>query len=164
MDNSNTVNLFTELDAYTLQRIETLVNKQAGYQVFSTFDFKSAYYQLPLCKDDKAFIAFEVNGHLYQFTWIPFGVTNRVATCQWAIDKFVDKENLTNTFVYLDNITITGRDQAEHEKWVKRFLEAAQYQKLTLNDSKSTLSANKISVLSYEISDGSVRPDNGDTH
>ena len=62
-------------------------------------------------------------------------------------------------FVYLSNITVAKKDQAEHDKYVKRFLEAAQCQNLPLNDSKSILSSNKISVLSYEIGDGLVRPD-----
>ena len=110
---TQTDNLFSELDAYSLPRTETLVNKLTGYRVFFTFDLKSTYYQLPLSKDDKAFTAFGVNEHLYQFTLIPFGITTGVATFQRAIDKFVDEENLTNTFIYVDKI-VTGRDQAEH--------------------------------------------------
>ena len=149
VDNSNIVNLFTELDAYPLPRIETLVNKLAGYLVFSIFNRKSAYYDLLWCKDDKVFTAVEKNGNLYQFTRIPFGVTNGVATFLRAIDKFVDEENLTNMFVYLDSITVAGRDQAEHDRCVKRFLKAAQHQKFTENESKSILSARKISVLGY---------------
>ena len=153
VDYSKTVNLFTELDAYPLPRIETLINKLAGYWIFSTFDLKSANYQLPLC-EDKAFTGFEVNGRLYPFTWLLFGVTNGVATFMQAIDKFVDKEKFTNMFVYLNNITVAKRGQAEFNKWIKRLLEATQHQKLTLNDSKSILSANKISELGYETSDG----------
>ena len=65
----------------------------------------------------------------------------------------------TNMFVYLYNIIVTRRDQAEREKCVKSFPEAAQCQKLTLNDSKPILSTNKISMLGYEILDGLVRPD-----
>ena len=105
-----------------------------------------------LC-EDKTFTAFEVNRCLYQFTWIPFGETNGVANFPRAIDKFVGEENLTNTLVYFDKIAVTGRDQAEYDKCVKRFLEAAQCQNLTLNDSKSILSASNISVLGYEIND-----------
>ena len=71
----NTVDLFTELDAYPLPRIEPLVNKLVGYQFFSTFNLKSIYYQLPLCDNDKAFTAFDVNECLCPFTWILFGVT-----------------------------------------------------------------------------------------
>ena len=159
VDYSNTVNLFTELDAYPLPRIDTLVNKLASYRVFSTFDLKSAYYQLPLSEEDKPFTAFEADGRLYQFTCIPFGVTNGVATFQRAIDKFVDEENLINTFVYLDNITVAGKTQAEHDECVKSFLEAAQRQQLTLNEKKSVCSVNTISVLGYEIGGGLVRPD-----
>ena len=105
--------MFSKLDAYTLPRTETLVNKLTGYRVFSTFDLKSTYYQLPLSKGGKTFTASGANEHLYQFTRIPFGITTGVATFQRAINKFVDEENLTNTFIYLDNI-VTGRDQAEH--------------------------------------------------
>ena len=145
VDYSDTINLFTELDAYPLIRIETLVNKIAGYWVFSTFYLKSAYYELPLCEDDKEFTAFEANRCFYQFTQMPLGVTNTVATFQWIID---------NTFVYLDNITVARRDQEEHDKCIKQFLEASQHQKLSQNDLKSILSTNKISVIGYEISVG----------
>ena len=67
-----------------------------------------------MCEDDKTFATFEVNGRLYQFTWL-------LTTFQRAIDKFVDEKNLTNAFVYLDNITVARRDQTEHDKCVKSF-------------------------------------------
>ena len=84
-----------------------------------------------------------------------FGVTNRVETFQQTIGKFVDEENLTN----LDNIIVTRRDQAEHDKCTKRFLGSNQWQKLILNNLKSILSGNKVSVLGYEIGNGLVRPE-----
>ena len=37
----------TELDAYPLPRIDDLINKLSQYKVFSTFDLKSAYHQIP---------------------------------------------------------------------------------------------------------------------
>ena len=111
------------------------------------------------CKlSDLLYFRSKVRG-LYQFTPIPFGVTKRVVTFQRAIDKFVEEENLTNTFVYLDNVTVAGRDQIEHNKCVKRFVEVVQRQKLILNDSKPILSADKISMLGNDISDWLVQPD-----
>ena len=99
-----------------------LVNKLTGYRVFSTFDLRSAYYQLPLCEVDKTFTIFEANKRLYQSARLPLGVISVVATFLRFIDKFVDEENLTNMFVYLDNINITGRDQTEHKNALKGFL------------------------------------------
>ena len=64
IDYSQTINLFTELDAYPLSRIDTLVNKLAKYHVFSTFDLRSAYHQIPIAKNDKAYTAFEAAGKL----------------------------------------------------------------------------------------------------
>ena len=51
---------------------------------------------------------------------MPFGVTNGVAVFQRAMDKFVDEEGLKDTFPYLDNLTVAGRDQeALPEIWDK---------------------------------------------
>ena len=48
VDYSQTVNLFTELDAYPLPRIETLINNLAKYHVFSTFYLHSVYHQIQI--------------------------------------------------------------------------------------------------------------------
>ena len=46
IDYSQTVNLFTELDAHPLPKIEFLVNELANYRVFLMFDLRSAYHQI----------------------------------------------------------------------------------------------------------------------
>ena len=40
------------------------------------------------------------------------------------MDKFVDEEGLKDSFPYLDNITVAGRDQEEHDENVPKFYEA----------------------------------------
>ena len=124
VDYSNTINIFTEPDAYPLPKIESLVSTLAQFNIFSTFDLKSAYHQVAISDDDKPYTAFEANGKLYQFRRIPFGVTNGVAAFQRIVDQFVEEEKLTNTYAYLDNITVGGKTKAEHDTCVKRFLDA----------------------------------------
>ena len=82
VDYSQTVNLFTQLDAYPLPRIETLLNDLAKYHVFSTFDLHSAYHQIQITEKDRPFTAFEACGKFWEFTRIPFGVTNKVPAFQ----------------------------------------------------------------------------------
>ena len=60
VDYSQTINLFTELDAYPLPRIETLINDLAKYHVFSTFDLHSAYHQIQITDKDRPFTACSV--------------------------------------------------------------------------------------------------------
>ena len=51
----------------------------------------------------------------YQFCQIPFGLTNGVAVFPRAMDRMVEEEALKDTFAYLDNITVAGRHQQEHD-------------------------------------------------
>ena len=137
VDFSPTVNKYTNLDAYPLPKINKLVNNIAQYSVFSTVDFKSAYHQIPLKEKDKKHTAFQANRRLYQFRRIPFGVTNGVAVFQRTVDNFIAEENLTDTFADIDDVTICGRDQKEHDDNLERFLEAAKRYFFSL-DKKST--------------------------
>lgn len=98
IDYSQTINQYTELDAYPLPRIDEMVNKLSSFKVLSTFDLKSAYHQIPISENDKKYTAFEANGRLYHFCRIPFGVTNGVSAFQRTIDKVVEEDNLQSTF------------------------------------------------------------------
>ena len=82
VDYSQTINLYTELDAYPLPHIDTMINKLAQYKVFSTYDLKNVYHQIPISQAERKYTAFEAGGQLYQFCRIPFGVTNGVAAFQ----------------------------------------------------------------------------------
>ena len=137
IDYSETINQYTDLDAYPLPRIGDMVHDLAAYKVYSTFDLKTAYHQVPIKESARKYTGFEPNGSLYQFCRILFGVTNGVAVFQRAMDKMVDEEGLKDTFPYLDNITVAGRNQQERVENVKKFHEAIQRRSLTLNETKS---------------------------
>ena len=42
----------TVLDAYPLPRIDDMVNDLVAYNMYSTFDLKSAYHQVPITECD----------------------------------------------------------------------------------------------------------------
>ena len=108
-----------------------MINDIAQYRVFSTIDLQSAYHQVPLRKEERPYTAFEASYGLYQFTRVPFGVTNGVAYFQRVMSDFVREEKLSGVFPYLDNISICGKDQAEHDANLKLFLEAAKRKNMT---------------------------------
>lgn len=159
IDYSQTINRFTQLDAFPLPRMNDLVNDIAQYRVFSTIDLQSAYHQVPLKEEDKQYTAFEARNNLYQFTRLPFGVTNGVACFQREMMKFTEQNNLNAVFPYLDNITICGKDQQEHDANLEKFLAAAKTKNICYNDSKSVFSTRKLAILGYVIEEGVIRPD-----
>lgn len=159
IDYSLTVNKFTELDAYPLPRIDDIINKVSQYQVFSTIDLKSAYHQIPIVKQDRKYTAFEACGNLYQFCRIPFGVTNGVSAFQRVMDSLIRTENLQGTFAYLDDVTVCGKDQADHDQNLHRFMELTKKYNLTLNNEKCNFSSTSVTLLGYIIKDKTIRPD-----
>ena len=159
IDYSQTINLYTQLDAYPLPRIEDIVYKVSQFRVFSTIDLRSAYHQIPLPPEDKIYTGFEAAGKLYQFNRIPFGVTNGVAGFQRVIDNIISEEKLVGVYAYLDDVTICGRTQSEHDLHLDKFMEAVNKYGLTLNKEKSCFSLRQIKLLGYLIEDGIVKPD-----
>ena len=85
IDYSQTINRFIVLDAYPLPRIDQQVNEPEKCKWFSTLDLKSAYYQVALATEDRAYTAFEADGKLYQYCRLPFSVTNGVLCFQRII-------------------------------------------------------------------------------
>lgn len=159
IDYSQTINKFTKLDAYPVPRIDEMVEEISKYKFYTTLDLSSAYHQIPICEDERPFTAFEANGKLYQFLVIPFGVTNGVSCFQRTVDDIVTAENLTGIYVYVDNITVTGMTQEEHDRNLKLFMSAASKYKLEFNDSKTVSNATSINLLGYLVSQNSIKPD-----
>lgn len=159
IDYSQTINRFTELDAYPLPSIDSIITQVAKYNVFSEIDLKSAYHQVPILSREKRYTAFEACGNLYQFTRIPFGVTNGVAAFQRTLQYIIDSENLKGTYAYLDDVTVCGKDKEDHDRNLHKFMEAAKKYKLTLNTSKCTFETDSINLLGYTIHRNIIKPD-----
>ena len=159
IDYSQTINRFTLLDAYPLPRIDEMVGQVAQYKYFSTLDLRNAYHQISIKEEDKAYTAFEADGKLYQFNRIPFGITNGVASFQRVIDDIVEKEELKDTFVYIDNVTVCGLTQEQHDENLGRFMEAVEKYRLALNEEKCVFSTRSVNLLGYLIGEGTLKPD-----
>jgi len=158
VDYSQTINIYTELNAYPLPRIDDMVNELAKYSVFSTFDLRSAYHQIKIADSESKYTAFKANGKLYEFTRIPFGVKNGVAAFQCRIAQFIE-ETLVDTCAYLDNVTVAGRNHAEHDYNVNVFLAAIRRNHFTLNKNKTIATQSHIQVRGYVVENGIVKPD-----
>ena len=148
---SQTINRYTLLDAYPLPNRDEQIAKIAKGSVFSTLDLKSAYYQIPLHHEDRPYTAFEAVGKLYQCTRLPFGVTYGVSCFQRFIDYLIEKYFLCGTYAYLDNITVSGNNTADHDDKLKALLNAAKREGLTFNENKCIYNQTEINLLGYTL-------------
>ena len=66
---------------------------------------------------------------------------------------------MEKTYAYLDNVTVAGNDQAEHDKNLSKLLDACRKDSLLLNHDKSVFSVSSICLLGYLVSYNEIRPD-----
>ena len=135
--------------------------KVAKCSVFSTLDLKSPYYQVPLSIEDRPYTAFEPEGKLYQYTRLPFGVTDGVSFFQRIIDNIIAKYDFRDTYAYLDNITVCGKTTKDHDHNLKALFSAAKSENFTFNKSKCVFARTEIDLLGYRISHNLIQPDPG---
>ena len=159
VDYSRTINKFTLQDAYPLPNLDQLALEVSRYKYYSTFDLRSAYHQIPIPESDRQFTAFEADKQLFQFTVIPFGVTNGPPGFQRVIDRHIAEADLNATYAYMDDITVCGMTREEHDVNVQQFCDMLKLQNLELNPDKSVIGVTEIQMLGYHISHGVLRPD-----
>ena len=75
------------------------------------------------------------------------------------MDKIVEEDGLNDTFSYLDNLTVAGKDHEDHDTNVPRFLQAVQSRNLSLNQSRIPESVISINMLGYYVGNGTIKPD-----
>ena len=84
---------------------------------------------------------------------------NRVAAFQRTIFQFIKEENLSNTYAYLDNVTVAGSNQLGHDHNVKTFIDAIFLRNFTLNENKAISSVSDIKILGYVVGNKCIKPD-----
>ena len=71
----------------------------------------------------------------------------------------VDEENLTQTYPYLDDVTVAGNTLEELNKNAKQFKEVCKRRNITLNEDKTTRQVRELKILGYQIKEGQILPD-----
>ena len=87
----------------------------AGLAHFSSMDFKSGFWQIKMAPESRQYMAFTVrNFGFYEFTRMPFGLCNTLATFQHLMRNTLGELNLTYCVIYLDDVIVFGRTEKEH--------------------------------------------------
>ena len=159
IDYSETINRYTELDAYPFADAEGILNEAAEDCVFSKIDLKSAYHQVPIRTEDRPLTAFEVNGRLWQFTRLAFGLTNAVPVFQRIMDDCIREAKVCKAKAFLDDVIVRGRDQEEHDNNVRDFMKMVKSKGMTLNLDKCKFNLRSVNILGHIIENGTKKPD-----
>ncbi|CAF0778308.1 unnamed protein product [Didymodactylos carnosus] len=100
------LNTITVRDAYPIPRIDSTLDSLQQAKFVSTLDLKSGYWQVEMDQESKQKTAFITHKGLFEFNFMPYGLTNGPATSQRLMDIILAGLKWPCCLVYIDNIVI----------------------------------------------------------
>ncbi|MDM1593471.1 reverse transcriptase family protein, partial [Escherichia coli] len=147
------LNQLTIKNKYPIPRIDELLDRLHGTEVFTQIDLKSGYYQIRIKEQDISKIAFNTRYGHYEFTVMPFGLTNAPATFNRLMQEIFSREYLDDfVLVFFDDILVYSKNVADHEMHVRKVLDILRAHKLFAKKSKCTFSVDRVEYLGFVVS------------
>ncbi|WVZ70976.1 hypothetical protein U9M48_019603 [Paspalum notatum var. saurae] len=152
------LNKVTIKKKYPLPCIDDLFDQLQGACV-SKIDLRSGYHQLKIRPSDVPKTAFTTKYGLYKYTVMSFGLTNAPAYFMQLmnsvfmdyLDKFV--------VVFIDDILIYSKTEAEHEEHLRLVLQRLREHKLYAKFSKCEFWIDEVRFLGHVVSKGGIAVD-----
>lgn len=152
------LNSETKKQSNFLPLITDVIDKCAGKTLYSALDLTSAFHQIPLRECDMEKTAFAVNSSVYEFQFLPFGLSLAPRVFQSIIESIQNELHAT-IFCYLDDILITSANEQAHLKDIEEVLSMIEKYGLKLRVDKCHFGMKEIKYLGFLVSKEGVRPD-----
>ena len=135
---------------------EELFTKLNGGDKFTKLDLSNAYQQVVLDEESQPFVTITTHLGLYRYTRLPFGVAAAPAIFQKIMDKLLN--GLSQTGVILDDLIVTGEDDAQHVSNLRKTLEKLERSGVKLKKSKCAIMQPKIEYFAFIVDRHGIHP------
>lgn len=124
------LNKATVKNRYPLPRIDELMDRLQGAQVFSKIDLRSGYWQVRIAEEDVPKTAFRTRYGHFEFMVMPFGLTNAPATFMTQMHKIFHDVLDVYVVIFLDDILVYSRSMEDHASHLQEVLRRLRDSKL----------------------------------
>ena len=156
------LNSVTVKDAYPIPRIDESLSKLGDAKFFTTLDLGSAFWQVPLSKQDRDKTGFACELGLFQWKRMPFGLCNATATFQRLMAHAligVTKKYGNLVMCYVDDVVIATPTLEDHIERLDEVLACMKRSGLKCKLSKCEILKDSIKYLGRMVDRHGIRPD-----
>ena len=139
------LNVAIKREHFRMPTIEQIASRLNGAKVFSVFDTSNGFLQVGLDQDSSLFTTFNTPFGLYRWKRMLFGIRSAPGVWQRKMREHI--EGLKGVEVIADDLVIVGYGdtptewQADHDRYVRAFLDRCRERNLKLNKNKHAGSA-----------------------
>jgi hypothetical protein len=157
--NLREINKITIRYIFPLPRMDDLMDCLSGAIFFSKIDLKSGYHHIRMREGDEWKKAFNTNKGLYEWIFMPFCLTKMSSTFMRLMNEVL-KDFIEKIFiVYLDDILIFSKTEAEHLKHLSIVMKRLQQEKMVIRMKKSLFIKTDLIYFGFFISADKLRMD-----
>ena len=156
------LNAVTIKDAYPIPRIDESLSKLGDAKFFTTLDLGSAFWQVPLTKQDREKTGFACELGLFQWKRMPFGLCNATATFQRLMVQaltIVTKKYGNLIMCYVDDVVIATPTLEDHIERLDEAFTCMKQAGLKCKPSNCEILRDSIKYLGRLVDKHGVRPD-----
>ena len=130
-----------------------------GAKFFTKLDLRNGYYNVRIKKGDEWKTAFRTRRGLFEYTTMPFGLTNTPATFQHLVNHIFRDMLDIFVVVYLDDILIFSKNEDEHREHVRRVLQRLRENDLFAKPEKCEFHVDTVEYLGFIVSPTGISMD-----
>ncbi|KAL0161004.1 hypothetical protein M9458_044729, partial [Cirrhinus mrigala] len=146
---------------YPLPLVPAALEQLRSAQIFTKLDLRSAYNLIRIRNGDEWKTAFVTPTGHYEYLVMPYGLVNAPSVFQNFIHEVLREFLHHFVIVYIDDILIYSRCEAEHRHHVAEVLQRLREHQLYLKAEKCSFHQKSIQFLGYVIDRHGVRMDEG---
>lgn len=126
----------TVTDTYTMETVRKILDWLAGKSVFSTFDLKDGFFQVPLAKKPRPLTTVRTILGLFQYCHLPQGMKNSPVTFQRIVNIVLRDMKGKSVFGFFDAVSVGTSTAEEHLVELRKVLSRVQRSGMKLKLSK----------------------------
>ena len=144
-------------DHYRTPTLEEITHALAGSTKFTKVDGSSSYYCIVLNYESSLLTTFNTHRGRFHFVSLPFGLTCAQDIFQRMMDQILD--HCEGVIRITDDIIIHGKDDAEHDGRLHKFMKVAREHGLVLNKKKCEVKSNSVKFFGCVYDKQGAHPD-----